>query len=149
MQKVEIFTDGDCRGNPGIGDWVAVLRMGKHTKELEGSELNTTSDRMELTAVIEGLKALTRPCSVLLTVDSRYVKSGITQWITKWKNDNWETVNRKPIKDKDLWLQLEEALQLHEVSFSWTRAHAGHSENERADELANEAIDALGLEVVT
>lgn len=143
MQKVEIFTDGGCRGNPGIGGWGALLRMGEHVKELKGSAHETTNNRMELTAAIEGLKALNRPCEVVLTTDSQYVKNGITQWIANWKKNNWKTANKKPVKNQDLWVQLDEVLQPHQVSWNWVKGHAGHAENERVDQLANEAMDEL------
>lgn len=143
MQKVEIYTDGGCRGNPGIGGWGALLRMGDHEKELKGGEMETTNNRMELTAAIEGLKALKRPCEVTLTTDSQYVKNGITQWISNWKKNNWKTANKKPVKNQDLWVLLDEVLQPHQVSWNWVKGHAGHAENERVDQLANIAMDEL------
>jgi ribonuclease HI len=141
MQKVEIYTDGGCRGNPGVGGWGALLRMGEHQKELKGAEAETTNNRMELTAAIEGLKALTRPCQVVLTTDSQYVKNGITQWIANWKKNNWKTAAKKPVKNQDLWMMLDEALKPHQVEWQWVKGHAGHAENERVDELANQAMD--------
>lgn len=143
MQKVEIFTDGGCRGNPGIGGWGALLRMGGHEKELKGSAEDTTNNRMELTAAIEALKALKRPCKVILTTDSQYVKNGITQWLPNWKKNQWRTAAKKPVKNQDLWQQLDEVIQQHQVEWAWVKGHAGHAENERVDELANLAMDEL------
>nr|Q31H49.1 RecName: Full=Ribonuclease H; Short=RNase H [Hydrogenovibrio crunogenus XCL-2] len=143
MQEVELFTDGGCRGNPGPGGWGALLRFGGVEKELKGAELDTTNNRMELTAAIEGLKALKRPCKVTLTTDSQYVKNGITQWMTNWKKNNWKTAAKKPVKNKDLWQALDEALQPHDVTWAWVKGHSGHDENERVDELANQAMDEL------
>ncbi|BBN59416.1 ribonuclease HI [Hydrogenovibrio marinus] len=143
MQQVEIFTDGGCRGNPGIGGWGALLRMGGHEKELKGAAKDTTNNRMELTAAIEALKALKRPCKVLLTTDSQYVKNGITQWLPNWKKNQWRTAAKKPVKNQDLWQQLDEAILQHQVEWAWVKGHAGHAENERADELANLAMDEL------
>jgi ribonuclease HI len=141
--KVELFTDGACRGNPGPGGWGVVLRYGDREKELFGGEQDTTNNRMELTAVIQGLAALSRPCAVAVTTDSQYVKNGITQWIHNWKSNGWKTAARKPVKNEDLWRQLDDAVARHEVSWHWVKGHAGHRENERADELANQGIDAL------
>lgn len=143
MQEVELFTDGGCRGNPGPGGWGALLRFGEVEKELKGAEFDTTNNRMELTAAIEGLKALKRPCKVKLTTDSQYVKNGITQWMANWKKNNWKTAAKKPVKNKDLWQALDEALQPHDVSWAWVKGHSGHDENERVDELANQAMDEL------
>lgn len=143
MQEVELFTDGGCRGNPGPGGWGALLRFGGVEKELKGAELDTTNNRMELTAAIEGLKALKRPCKVTLTTDSQYVKNGITQWMTNWKKNNWKTAAKKPVKNKDLWQALDAALQPHDVTWAWVKGHSGHDENERVDELANQAMDEL------
>ena len=138
---VEIFTDGACRGNPGPGGWGAVLRHGEHEKLLCGRSSDTTNNRMELTAAIEALEALRRPCRVRLTTDSTYVKHGITQWITGWKRRNWKTVDRKPVKNVDLWRRLDQAASLHEVEWVWVRGHAGHEGNEKADALARSAIE--------
>lgn len=143
MQEVELFTDGGCRGNPGPGGWGALLRFGGVEKELKGAEMDTTNNRMELTAAIEGLKALKRPCKVTLTTDSQYVKNGITQWMTNWKKNNWKTAAKKPVKNKDLWQTLDAALQPHDVTWAWVKGHSGHDENERVDELANQAMDEL------
>ena len=141
--EVQLFTDGACRGNPGPGGWGVVLRYGEREKELFGGERDTTNNRMELTAVIQGLAALKRPCTVAVTTDSQYVKNGITQWIQNWKRNGWKTSARKPVKNDDLWRQLDEAVARHSVSWHWVKGHAGHRENERADALANRGIDAL------
>ena len=143
MKEVEIYTDGGCRGNPGVGGWGALLRMGGHEKELKGSEPETTNNRMELTAAIQALKALKCPCKVILTTDSQYVKNGITQWLPNWKRNQWRTAAKKPVKNQDLWQQLDEAIQQHEIEWTWVKGHAGHDENERVDELANQAMDEL------
>ena len=134
--RVEIFTDGACSGNPGPGGWGAILRFGSKEKEIHGGESETTNNRMELTAAIMAFKALTRPCSVLLVTDSTYVKDGITEWIHEWKQNGWRTANKKPVKNADLWQALEEAMEPHSVEWQWVKGHAGHPENERADELA-------------
>lgn len=143
MQEVELFTDGGCRGNPGPGGWGVLLKFGTVEKELKGAEFDTTNNRMELTAAIEGLNALKRPCKVKLTTDSQYVKNGITQWMTNWKKNNWKTAAKKPVKNKDLWQALDEAIQPHEVTWAWVKGHSGHDENERVDDLANQAMDEL------
>ncbi|MDG4812382.1 ribonuclease HI [Hydrogenovibrio sp. 3SP14C1] len=143
MQEVELFTDGGCRGNPGPGGWGALLRFGTVEKELKGAAFDTTNNRMELTAAIEGLKALKKPCKVKLTTDSQYVKNGITQWMMNWKKNNWKTAAKKPVKNQDLWQALDEALQPHDVSWAWVKGHSGHDENERVDDLANQAMDEL------
>jgi ribonuclease HI len=134
---VELYTDGACKGNPGPGGWGALLRYRGTAKELWGGEPDTTNNRMELTAVIKGLEALTRPCDVLVVTDSRYVKSGITQWIARWKRNGWRTADKKPVKNRDLWERLDALLGRHRVEWQWVRGHAGHPENERADLLAN------------
>lgn len=143
MHEVEIFTDGGCRGNPGIGGWGAILRTDQHEKELKGAERDTTNNRMELTAAIQALQALKKPCKVVLTTDSQYVKNGITQWMPNWKKNNWRTAAKKPVKNQDLWQALDAAIQAHQVEWAWVKGHAGHAENERADELANQAMDEL------
>ena len=143
MKKVEIFTDGACRGNPGPGGWGALLRYGEVERELFGGEAQTTNNRMELRAAIEALKALSVPCSVDLTTDSVYVRNGITTWLGDWKKKGWKTAARKPVKNVDLWQALDEQNQRHEVRWHWVKGHSGHLENERADELANRGIDAL------
>ena len=140
---VELFTDGACRGNPGPGGWGAILRFKGAEKELHGGEALTTNNRMELMAVIQGLEALTRPCQVRITTDSQYVKNGMTQWISNWKRNGWKTANKKPVKNADLWQQLDKAVALHQVEWHWVKGHSGHSENERADQLANKGIDEL------
>lgn len=143
-ERVELFTDGACKGNPGPGGWGAVLRFGDHEKELFGGEAATTNNRMELTAVIEGLRALSRRCAVDITTDSQYVKNGITQWIHNWKRNGWRTAAKKPVKNDDLWRLLDEAVGKHDVQWHWVKGHSGHTENERADALANRGIDEFG-----
>ena len=140
---VEIFTDGACRGNPGPGGWGAILRFRGVEKELYGGERETTNNRMELMAVIQGLSGLTRHCAVRIVTDSQYVKNGMTQWIGNWKKNGWKTANRKPVKNADLWQQLDALVHRHHVSWEWVRGHSGHAENERADTLANRGIDEL------
>ncbi len=143
-ERVELFTDGACRGNPGPGGWGVVLRFQDSEKELYGGEVETTNNRMEMTAVIRGLEALSRDCVVDVTTDSQYVKNGITQWIHGWKRNGWRTAANKPVKNDDLWRQLEQAAARHQVTWHWVKGHAGHPENERADRLANRGIDDLG-----
>jgi ribonuclease HI len=140
-ERVELFTDGACRGNPGPGGWGAVLRFNGTEKELYGGESLTTNNRMELMAVIQGLQALKRHCVVDVTTDSQYVKNGITQWIHNWKRNGWRTAAKKPVKNDDLWKLLDTAVAGHEVHWHWVRGHTGHPENERADALANRGID--------
>lgn len=139
LSTVEIFTDGACKGNPGPGGWGAVIRYGKHEKELSGGESHTTNNRMELMAAIQALNALTRPCHVILTTDSNYVKDGITKWVFGWQKNGWRTADKKPVKNADLWQALLEAVRTHQIDWRWVRGHAGHAENERADRLANDA----------
>ena len=146
MKTVEVFTDGGCRGNPGPGGWGAVLRFGGHERELRGSEDNTTNNRMELLAAISALEALTESCLVVLTTDSTYVKDGITRWIRNWKANGWKTAAKKPVKNKDLWQKLDAECLRHQVEWRWVKGHAGHTENERADGLANLAMDELGAD---
>jgi ribonuclease HI len=134
---VEIFSDGACKGNPGPGGWGVVLRVGSRVKELYGGEPATTNNRMELTAAIQGLSALTRPCQVRITTDSQYVLKGISQWIVDWKRRGWRTADKKPVKNIDLWQRLDALAAKHEIEWIWVKGHAGHPENERADELAN------------
>ncbi len=141
MKQVDIFTDGACRGNPGPGGWGAVLRYGDKEKELFGGEPHTTNNRMELMAAIQALEALKDPCEVNLTTDSQYVRKGITEWLVNWKKRNWQTAAKKPVVNKDLWQRLEAAADRHRVKWHWVRGHSGHSENERADRLANRGID--------
>jgi len=141
---VEAYTDGACRGNPGPGGWGVLLRYGDREKELYGGERETTNNRMELMAAIMALESLTRPCQVRLTTDSEYVKNGITQWLPNWKARGWRTASRQPVKNADLWQRLEQAVKRHrQVQWHWVRGHSGHSENERADRLANQGIDDL------
>lgn len=140
---VEMFTDGACRGNPGPGGWGVLLRYGKKQKELWGGESNTTNNRMELTAAIKGLEALSRRCEVKLTTDSQYVRNGITRWIENWKKKGWKTASRQPVKNVDLWQRLDELVGRHNVEWHWVRGHSGHAENEIADQLANRGIDEL------
>jgi len=140
---VEMFTDGACRGNPGPGGWGVLLRYKGHEKNLYGAEPQTTNNRMELTAVIKGLEQLKRFCKVRVTTDSQYVKKGITEWMPNWKRRGWKTADRKPVKNADLWRQLDEAAARHEVEWHWVRGHSGHAENEIADALANKAIDEM------
>ena len=142
-KQVELFTDGACRGNPGPGGWGALLRYDGREKELYGGEKDTTNNRMELTAVIEGLNSLKRHCHVKITTDSTYVKDGITSWIHNWKKRNWKTAAKKPVKNQDLWQALDKAVMEHEVEWAWVKGHSGHRENEMADELANRGIDEL------
>nr|AJO70730.1 ancestral ribonuclease H AncA [synthetic construct] len=139
MKKVELYTDGACLGNPGPGGWAAILRYGEHEKELSGGEAQTTNNRMELTAAIEGLRALKEPCQVELYTDSQYVRKGITTWIDGWKRNGWKTASKKPVKNQDLWQALDEAVQRHQVTWHWVKGHAGHPENERCDQLARRA----------
>lgn len=140
---IEIFTDGACRGNPGMGGWGALLRANGTERELFGGEASTTNNRMELQAAIEGLAALTRPCKVQLTTDSQYVRQGITLWLSNWKKNGWKTAAKKPVKNVDLWQQLDTLAQKHEVEWLWVKGHSGHRENEIADQLANRGIDEL------
>ncbi|USE39481.1 ribonuclease HI [Endozoicomonas sp. SCSIO W0465] len=141
-QTVEIFTDGACKGNPGPGGWGVLLRYGKVEKTLFGSDPETTNNRMELRAAIEGLKALKRPCSIILTTDSQYVRKGITEWMAGWKRKNWKTAAGKPVKNQDLWQQLDEQNQRHDIDWRWIKGHAGHRENEIADQLACKGAEA-------
>ena len=141
-EAVEIFTDGACRGNPGPGGWGVVLRFNGNEKELWGGEAATTNNRMELTAVIRGLEALTRPSRVRVYTDSQYVQKGISEWIHSWKRRGWRTADKKDVKNVDLWKALDGAAARHSVEWHWVRGHAGHPENERADALANRGIPA-------
>ena len=143
MKDVEIFTDGACRGNPGPGGWGVLLRYQGREKSLHGGEPETTNNRMELRAAIEGLRALKEPCSVVLTTDSVYVKNGITSWLDNWKAKGWKTAGKKPVKNVDLWQELDEQNQRHDVDWRWVKGHSGHRENEIADQLANRGIDEL------
>jgi ribonuclease HI len=139
MKKVELITDGACLGNPGPGGWAAILRYGTHKKELFGSEKHTTNNRMEITAAVEGLKALREPCEVTITTDSEYLKNGITTWIHGWKRNGWLTKAKKPVVNQDLWQQLDDQVARHQAQWEWTRGHANHADNNRCDELATRA----------
>lgn len=143
LTQIEIFTDGACRGNPGPGGWGAILRCNQHEKYLSGAEAHTTNNRMELTAVIQALTALKKASLVSLTTDSEYVRNGITKWLKDWKIRNWRTSNKSPVKNIDLWQQLDTISQNHTVTWHWVKGHSGHRENELADSLANEAIDKM------
>lgn len=142
-KKVEIYTDGACSGNPGPGGWGVLLRYGESEKMLSGAERNTTNNRMELMAAIQGLKALNRGSSVVVVTDSVYVKKGITEWLVGWKQKGWRNANNKPVKNQDLWQQLEQEVAKHQVQWEWVKGHSGHPENEQADLLAREAIADL------
>lgn len=143
MDKVEIYTDGACKGNPGPGGWGAWLRAGANDKEICGGELNTTNNRMELRAVIEALNALKRPCQVVLHTDSQYVQKGISEWLAGWKARGWKTASKAPVKNVDLWQALDEARARHTIEWRWVRGHAGDQGNERADALANRGVELV------
>jgi ribonuclease HI len=143
MSLVEIYTDGACRGNPGPGGWGALLTAGEHMKELSGAEALTTNNRMELTAVIRALEALKRPSQLRIFTDSEYVRRGITEWVRSWKARGWKTADRKPVKNQDLWERLDSLTAGHQIEWRWVRGHSGIPGNERVDQLANEAIDAM------
>jgi ribonuclease HI len=138
--QVEIFTDGACSGNPGPGGWGALLRYGSSEKELSGGEAETTNNRMELAAAINALNALTRPCKIELYTDSVYVRDGITKWLQNWQRNGWRTAAKKPVKNADLWQALSEVVKTHDIDWHWVKGHAGHPENERADELARSGM---------
>ncbi|GGB52244.1 ribonuclease H [Roseibium aquae] len=138
--RVVVFTDGACSGNPGPGGWGVIMRFGEHEKVMNGGAANTTNNRMELTAAIEALNALKRPCPVDLYTDSTYVRSGITDWMGGWKARGWRTADKKPVKNADLWQALDEARSRHDVTWHWVKGHAGHPDNERADELARQGM---------
>jgi ribonuclease HI len=142
MSDVMIWTDGACSGNPGPGGWGVILVKGEHRKELFGGEPDTTNNRMELMAAISALEALTKPCSVTLHIDSQYVRQGIMTWIHGWKRNGWKTADKKPVKNADLWLRLDEAARRHQIDWRWVKGHAGDAMNERADELAREGVKA-------
>ena len=143
MSAIDIFTDGACSGNPGPGGWGAILRSGKHEKEISGGEAATTNNRMEIMAVIKALQTLTKPSTVTVHTDSRYVMDGATQWMKRWKANGWKTADKKPVKNNDLWLALEEALAPHDVKWRWVKGHSDHVENSRADALARAAIESV------
>ncbi len=138
-----IYTDGACKGNPGRGGWGALIKFKENEKEIFGGQRDTTNNRMEMTAAIEALKQLKRPCDVVLTTDSQYLRQGITQWIHNWKKRNWKTASKQPVKNVDLWQQLDSLQEAHNISWQWVKGHSGHTENERADELANKGIESL------
>lgn len=143
MDKIEIYTDGACKGNPGVGGWGALLVAGTKEKELFGGERETTNNRMELMAVIRALGALKRPCYIVLHTDSQYVLKGITEWITGWKAKGWKTASKAPVKNVDLWQELDAAQLTHQIEWRWVRGHTGHPGNERADQLANRGVDLV------
>ncbi|MCG3169311.1 MAG: Ribonuclease HI [Pseudomonadales bacterium] len=147
MKRIEIFTDGACRGNPGRGGWGALLRYGDRERELCGGEALTTNNRMELTAAIEALAALRERCEVDLYTDSQYVRDGVAKWMANWKRRGWRTADRKPVKNIDLWQALDREATRHQVRWHWVRGHSGHDGNERADRLANRGIDELATDV--
>ena len=138
--RIELYTDGACSGNPGPGGWAAILRSGAHERELSGGETRTTNNRMEMTAVIEGLKQIKRASHVVIHTDSRYVLDGASKWLDGWKRKNWRTADRKPVKNEDLWRRLDEEMSRHQIIWRWVQGHSGHPENERADLLARAAI---------
>ena len=144
MKKVQLITDGSCRGNPGPGGWAAILRYRGHEKEICGSEPQTTNNRMELTAAIEGLRALTEPCQVEVVTDSEYLKNGITNWIHGWKRKGWVTAAKTPVVNQDLWKELDEQAARHQTTWVWTKGHASHADNNRCDELATRAAKSGG-----
>ncbi|WP_336985858.1 ribonuclease HI [Altererythrobacter aquiaggeris] len=141
MKHVEIYTDGSCKGNPGPGGWGAILRMGRHEKELSGGDPETTNNRMELLAAVAALNALIEPCRVDLYSDSKYVLDGMTRWVVGWQKRGWKTAAKKPVRNTDLWHDLIEAAARHEIEWHWVKGHNGHPENERADILASDAAD--------
>ena len=143
MEEVDIYTDGACSGNPGPGGWGAILRSGAHEKEIWGGEPATTNNRMELLAVIRALEALKRPVAARVHTDSQYVQKGISEWIHGWKARGWKTASKEPVKNADLWQQLDEQVNRHKVSWKWVRGHIGHPGNERADQLANRGVDEV------
>ena len=144
MKQVELFTDGACKGNPGPGGWGALIRSGANEKELSGGEAMTTNNRMELTAAVQALGALTRPCAVTLSTDSRYVMDGLTKWIIGWQKNGWRTADKKPVKNAELWQALLAATKPHRIKWEWVKGHAGHPENERVDRLASDAALTAG-----
>ncbi len=142
-EVIEIHTDGACKGNPGVGGWGALLSSGGRTRELFGGEAHTTNNRMELTAVIRALEALKRRCRVRLHTDSKYVQQGISEWIHAWKKRGWKTADKKPVKNEDLWRELDALAVQHDIEWLWVKGHAGHEGNERADELANRCVESV------
>lgn len=146
--QVDIWTDGACKGNPGLGGWGALLCQGKHRKEFYGGQTDTTNNRMELMAVIKALEALKRHCTVVIHTDSQYVKKGMTEWISNWKRRGWRTADKKPVKNADLWQELDELVAGHDLSWQWVRGHTGDPGNERADELANMGVEQVRAQAV-
>jgi ribonuclease HI len=144
-QTVEIYTDGACRGNPGPGGWAALLIAGGHEREISGAETLTTNNRMELTAVIRALEALKRPVQGQIYTDSQYVRQGVLEWLPQWKARGWKTAAKQPVKNQDLWQTLDELVKVHQLEWHWVKGHSGNVGNERVDELANRAIDAMIL----
>jgi ribonuclease HI len=142
MKRVELFTDGACKGNPGPGGWAALLRMGKHEKEISGGDPATTNNRMEMMAVIRGLESLIEPCEVAIYTDSRYVMDGMTKWVAGWQKRGWINASKEPVRNKDLWHELIDAVKRHRIEWNWVRGHDGHVENERVDKLACAAAEA-------
>jgi ribonuclease HI len=140
---IHIYSDGACKGNPGLGGWGALLRWGSHERELFGGEVHTTNNRMELRAVIEALSVLKRPSKVCVSTDSQYVQLGISEWIIGWRQRGWKTANKQPVKNADLWQQLDALARQHEIEWLWVRGHSGHPENERADMLANKGVESV------
>ena len=143
QKVIYIYTDGACRGNPGPGGWGAVLECGDYEKEIYGGSMLTTNNIMELTAVIEALKIIKKESQIVITTDSKYVQNGITDWINNWKVKGWKTANKKPVKNKELWIKLDELTNLHDIKWEWVKGHTGHPGNEKADELANKGINQL------
>ena len=144
MKRVQLITDGACLGNPGKGGWAAILRYREHTREVSGSEAETTNNRMELTAAVRGLGALKEPCEVEIVTDSEYLKRGITEWLPRWKRNGWRTARKQPVKNQDLWAELDELAKRHKTRWEWTKGHASHADNNRADELAAMAARKAG-----
>ena len=142
-EMIEIYTDGACKGNPGVGGWGAWLRYGDHEKELFGGEAHTTNNRMELLAVIRALESIKRPVPLVIHTDSQYVQKGITEWMSNWKRRGWRTADKKPVKNVDLWQQLDELAQRHEIEWRWVKGHSGNAGNERADQLANKGVASM------
>ena len=143
INTVYLYCDGACRGNPGPGGWGVLLRYNDKERQLYGGEKNTTNNRMELTAAIQGLRALTRSCEVIVTTDSQYLRRGVTEWMSAWKKRGWKTSNKKPVKNVDLWQKLDREVQRHHITWHWVKGHSGHAENEIADRLAKRGIDEL------
>ena len=141
MKQVQLITDGACKGNPGRGGWAFILRYGEHKREMFGSAPETTNNRMDLTAVIEGLKRLKEACAVEIITDSEYVKNGMTKWIAGWKRNGWKSSDKKPVKNQDLWMELDKLVNSHRVQWTWTKGHALHEDNNRCDELASRAAE--------